>query len=209
MKQRGTYDKKSNDLNQLAQKLAKGDAQAIEQIYRRCFQKLFHYGIQVLGSQYSQEVEDVIQEFFIWLAQNHQKMATVRNFEVYMFQSVRRNLYAKVQTAQQKKESFERYLRRTTPLQENSADSPEKLFIKVEEQKQRSTLIQTELDKLPPYQREILYLRYFTNKSYKEIASILNISDQVAYNYVSKAIKKLKKQLVTFALLFLPFVFIS
>jgi len=203
LKEKVTYDKKINDLNQLAHKLAKGDAHAIEQIYRTCFHRLFHYGIQVLGSQYSQEVEDVIQEFFIWLAKNHRKIKTVRNFEVYMFQSVRRNLQSSMQTTQRKKESYERYLNLTMPLQESVADSPEQLYIKKEDQQGRSALLQAELNKLPPYQKEILYLRYFEDKSYKEIASILTITDQVAYNYVSRATKKLKKQLANFVLLFL------
>jgi len=198
-----TYDKKVVDSDQLTQRLAQGDSAAIEQIYREYFQRLRYYGIQIVGRQSQQMVEDVIQDFFMWLAQHHSKLAKIRNFEVYMFQSIRRNLTSKQRDLQNSQHSFEKYVDTTLPLQKTLEHSPEHVHIQKEENQERTTLIHTELNKLPPYQREILHLRYFEEKSYQEIASILSISDQVAYNYVSRAIKRMKKQLGAFISLLL------
>ncbi len=184
--------------------MAKGDTEAIEETYRTYFHRLRYYGIQVAGREYQQEVEDVIHDFFMWLTQHYHKVEQIRNFEVYMFQSIRRNLQSKQQAGQGSQASFERYVNRTTPLQETSDHSPEELHIHKEEQQGKASLIRSEIDKLAPYQKEILYLRYFEDKSYKEISAILSISEQVAYNYVSRAIKRLKKQLNHLTLLF-PF----
>lgn len=189
--------------NELARRIAIGDIGAIEKVYRIYFHRLRYYGIQVLGQQYQQEVEDVIQDFFMWMAQNYIKMGRVRDFEVYMFQSIRRNLQSRKRTDQDSQKSFERYVNRTLPLRETENHSPEQLYIDKEEKYKCITRIKTELNKLPPYQREILYLRYFEDKSYKEIANILSINDQVAYNYVSRAIKRLKKQMANLSFLLL------
>jgi len=55
--------------------------------------------------------------------------------------------------------------------------------------------VQQALASLPTSQREALYLRYFENKSYEEIAEILAVNQQVAYNYVSRGLKRLRQQL--------------
>ncbi|MEM7373920.1 MAG: sigma-70 family RNA polymerase sigma factor [Bacteroidota bacterium] len=201
MKEKSSYDKLQIETRQLAQRLANGDAEAIEEIYRTYYQRLVYYGIQVIGKAHRLEVEDTIQDFFMWLAQHYTKLKKVRDVEVYMFQSIRRNLQSRILGIHHSQRSFERYVERTLPLQETAGHSPEQLYIHQEQQHGQASRIQTELANLPRYQREILYLRYFEDKSYKEIAAILSISDQVAYNYVSRAIKNLKKHLGNFSLL--------
>lgn len=164
-------------------------------IYRRYFHKLLYYGIQVAGPGYQHVVEDVVQEFFIWLAENGAKVDQIRNFESYMFHSIRRNLQCKLNAGKESHAAYERYVNRTSPLGELSSHSPEQLHIQQEELASVKALIQQELDQLPPYLREVLYLRYFEDKSYPEIAAILSVSDQAAYNYVYRAINRLKKRL--------------
>ncbi|MEZ4772932.1 MAG: sigma-70 family RNA polymerase sigma factor [Bacteroidia bacterium] len=208
MKRKITYQGEKTDIDQLATRLAAGDPEAIELIYRNYFHRLLYYGIQVAGSQYQHETEDVIQEFFIWLAQNHNKAGKIQNLESYMFQSIRRNIQARLSADKNAQASFERYNNLTTPLRENVGHSPEQDLIQKEEVASRSDLIRQELEKLPPYQREVLYLRYFEDKSYQEIADILSVSDQVVYNYVSRAMKNLKKHLANLSILLLfPFGF--
>ena len=182
-------------LNRLSKRLSNGDEQAIELIYKNYFHKLLCYGIQVVGYQYQNEVEDVIQEFFIWMAENHSKIGHIRDLESYMFQSIRRNVLNKLNKNIHDQSSLKKYSNLTNPLKDTEECSPEQLQINKEEIESRSVLIQQELGKLPNYQREVLYLRYFEDKSYEEIAEILSVTDQVAYNYVYRAIKRLKEQL--------------
>jgi RNA polymerase sigma factor (sigma-70 family) len=195
LKRDSTFGSTSSVLQQLVQRLAQGDAKAIEAIYRDYFHRLLYYGNQVAGPGYEHEVEDVIQEFFIWLAENRAKVEQVRNFESYMFQSIRRNLQCKLSAGKKSHAAYERYVSRTSPLREYASCSPEQLQIQHEEMESIKALIQRGLDQLPPYLREVLYLRYFEDKSYPEIAAILSVSDQVAYNYVYRAVKRLKKRL--------------
>lgn len=195
------HSSSSPDLRHLALRLSRGEAEAIEQIYRCYFYRLLHYGIQVAGSEHKQEVEDVIQEFFIWLARNDAKAADISNLESYMFYSIRRNIQSRLNEKKENRAAHERYISRTFPLVESSNHSPEQLHIQQEESESMKRIIRQELDQLPHYMREALYLRYFENKSYKEIAAILEVGDQVAYNYVFRAIKRLKKQFIDLKLL--------
>ena len=49
------------------------------------------------------------------------------------------------------------------------------------------------LDQLTKRQREAVFLRYFEEMEYEKIASIMDLSKQVVYNLVNKAIQSLKK----------------
>lgn len=178
----------------LAQQLALGDDAAIALLYRKYFHRLLYYGLQVSGNYQQNEVEDVIQDLFIWLAENHRQIATVKDFEAYLFQSLRRNLQQKYTARRRRRNSFQRYLIYQPTDTEKTYHSPEFLHIQQEEERHLKDLIRRQLEQLPDYQREVLYLRFFENRSYSEIASLLSVSHQVAYNYVSRGIKKLKAQ---------------
>ena len=148
--------------------------------------------MQVTGFQNQNEVEDIIQDFFIWLSENQDKVARITHFESYMFQSIRRNIITRLTQHASVQSSIKKYTLHTERIQ----NSPEELKIHQEEMASKTSLIHKELNKLPKYQREVLNLRYFENKSYPEIASILDVSGQVAYNYVHRAIKRLKKHML-------------
>lgn len=195
LKRDTTYGLTSLVSQKLAQRLKQGEVGAIEMIYRGYFHRLLCYGVQVAGPGHEHEVEDVIQEFFIWLAENSAKADQIRNFESYMFHSIRRNLQCRLNAGKKNHAARERYVNRTSSLQEFTSHSPEQIHIQHEESESIKTLIQKELDHLPPYLKEVLYLRYFEDKSYPEIAAILSVSDQAAYNYVHRAIKRLKRRI--------------
>ena len=50
------------------------------------------------------------------------------------------------------------------------------------------------LNALPPNQKEVIYLRNYVNMSYREIAQVMDLSEQVVRNYGYRAIQKLRTQ---------------
>ena len=187
------------NLPALQQQLVAGNPVAIEVLYRQYFHRLLYFGTQAAHQAPVEQVEDVIQEFFLWLSQHTHKLQHIRNLEAYLFQSVRRNLYARLGKEQRSLEHQEKLKDRL----ELAADSPEEAHIYAEEGRSRQALIKKALSQLPASQREAIYLRYFEDKSYEEIAEILSVSQQVAYNYVSKGLKRLRLQLGALLLLLL------
>ena len=58
-------------------------------------------------------------------------------------------------------------------------------------QKQKEVLLAA-LDELSPRQREIIYLRFYQNLSYEEIADIMDLNYQTSRNLLYKAIRSLR-----------------
>lgn len=176
-------------------RLANGEEEAIAILYRQYFNRLKHYGLQIVGSSHENLVINVIQNFYIWLVQNHQKMKEIDDFEIYLFSSVRSNIISQLKKQRQKKDAAHRYLEKINFFQFYIENSPEEAFIAEELAALNKQMLTEELDKLPSYQREVLYLRYFKNYSYKEIGQILSVSEQISRNYSFRAIKRLKEQM--------------
>jgi RNA polymerase sigma factor (sigma-70 family) len=53
------------------------------------------------------------------------------------------------------------------------------------------------IDDLPPRQKEVLRLRFLEGFDYYEISEIMKISYQVARNYASRGMKRLRSDLFT------------
>ena len=175
----------------------------IEQLYKKYYSTLYQYGCLVHNDK--GKVEDVIQNFFIWSIENPKKFNDIRNFEVFACKVIRRNLVQGLIKETLKKENHLKFSKRAT-FQKNTI-SIEKEIIHYEEKLQHGENLKNALEELPDKQKEIIYLKYYANMSYQEIEDIMHVSNQVARNYVSRAIKKLKSSL--FAMSSKSYIFIS
>lgn len=182
-------------LKLLLQQLIKGEEQAIDTLYRLYFKRLKAYGWQVANKTNEELIITIIQEFYIWLVKNRQKLSHIEDFEVYLFKSIRFNILSALKKQQQKEKVAKKYLANTQNTQTPSTPSPEKQFIAQEKDQLQRELLNQVLAQLPAYQKEVLYLRYFQNYSYKDIGKILAVSEQVARNYAYRAIKRMKAEL--------------
>ena len=183
------------ELKKIVQQLAKGDAAAIDILYRLYFKRLKSYGIQIVGKEKENLVITAIQELYIWLVKNHRKMSKIEDFEIYLFKSIRLNILNTLKKQQQKEIVAKKYIDSTQVTQTKIIPSPEEILIDQENKQLRKKMLTQVLDQLPTYQKEVLYLRYFQNYSYKEIGAILSVSEQVARNYAYRAVKGMKGQL--------------
>ncbi len=120
------------------------------------------------------------------------------NFEAYLYQSIRRNIQQQLQAHQAKVKVQQRYLQRNTPNIDIDQVSPETEYLAKEVQAINKALVDTAIHDLPDYQKEVLYLRFYENRNYKEIAEILSVNGQVARNYVYRALTVLRNKLTSF-----------
>lgn len=198
---------RSLDLDQLVADLSQGSVEAYSAIYRHYYPRLYRYALQIYP--HVPLVEDVLQDFFTYLAEHCRKLKKVSNFEVYLFQSVKRNLFARLSRQQRSRQSQDRYHARTEPLLDQTAPAADQQLLDRESTERRRQSLENAMASLPEHQREILYLRYFEEMSYQEICDILDVNHQVARNYTSRAIRQLKKALWNKELLFSLFLFFS
>lgn len=136
-------------------------------------------------------MKDCLQDLFqdLWSSRTH-LAPNVQHIRYYLLSSLRRRLLRALRKDRryQHRESWEAFEFEYTLPQENQLIINET----IEEQKR---LLQKALSGLTRRQREAIYLRFFQNLRYDEVADIMSMQVDSVYNTISKAIGLLKKQL--------------
>lgn len=174
---------------QLWNALRKGNAKAFEFLYQRHVQQLFDYGMHIQAD--ADLVKDAIQELFIHLWQRHNSLGVVNNVRNYLIVSIRRGVVAQLEI---RKKWQSPALRHIQYLVEVDA-SPESHIIADEVLMQQENGLTAAIEKLPPRQREVIYLLFFKRLPQKEVANIMSINLASVYTLTSKAIKSLRTYL--------------
>lgn len=187
----------SSSQGDLWERFQKGDRDALGKIYRNHVDFLYNYGMHFCLD--SDRVKDCLQDIFrdLWLEREH-LAATVQNIRYYLLSSLRRRLLR----------SLQKDRRYQSDLPDDSFDfelipSHESAIVADEIYNERKAKLQQGITSLTRRQREVIYLRFYQNLSYAEIARIMAMKIDSIYNLISKAIGLLKNSMVLFFLLLL------
>lgn len=166
------------------QQFISGDNDSYSWIYNNFVQILYKYGLRFTSNQ--EIIKDCIQEVFISLYKNRDRLITPDNIKVYLLVSLKncliRTLY---------KESHYDY------------DSPESIifslgptveeeFITNEQYQYQQKRIKEILTLLSPRQQEIIYYRFIQELSMDEICILMNLNYQSAQNLIQRSLKKMR-----------------
>ncbi|MFS4482672.1 RNA polymerase sigma factor [Hyunsoonleella sp. 2307UL5-6] len=176
----------------LKDKVIKGDYASLEKLYRIYFDKLRLYGNKLSSKENKHTVEDTIQELFIWIAKNTQKLAAIDNFEAYLFSAFKRNRIHELHHKKNKQISKNKYLMQFDSMDTRIEGSVETSYIEKETKNATQQQVSKLMNQLSPAQREVLYLRHFVDLNYKTIAKIMELNEQVVRNYAYRAMQKLR-----------------
>lgn len=166
-----------------------GSRDAFVLIYQEHADHLYHYGCHFCGDV--ELVRDAMQELFHDLWQTREHLADqIQNIRYYLLSSLRRRLLR----------TLEKNRRLLTSAADIAGDfelipSKEHLMIQDEHQQEQLQQLYAALNALPRRQREAIYLRFFHELSYQEIAGMMSMKVDSVYNIISKAIGMLKKML--------------
>lgn len=180
-------------------KLKNGDLEAVGFLYDIYIDDLFVYGVQFTSDK--SKVMDCIHDLFLNLYKYRKKLSETPNVKYYLMRSLKNeilkstktNVLLNSSTLDEKKES------------KHFAASFEEHLIEDEILNDKVFKLQNALKILTPKQRHILLLRYNQDKEYDEIASILEVSVETSRTLIYRAIKKLRKALLTLILVFFNF----
>ncbi len=161
----------------------KGKKWAFEKIYRLTYNDLYLFGLKFIKNP--QLVEDIIQELYCKLWQKKKVISKPVNIKAYLLRCVRTSFIN-----HQKREC------RNTNLDEletfNLETSVEDIYIFNENQNTNVKILNEELNKLTPKQKEAIYLHYILEMNYNEVAEIMGIKNQSVRNFVHEGIVQLK-----------------
>lgn len=175
---------------QLWARFKAGDQQALSAIYQAHFTSLYHYGLKVVRSQ--ELVKDCIQDLFIELWRTRQQLGLTQSIRPYLFTCLRRRLIEALNGPNGKMVAYDGQDHAAFECQASheahlildqiSADQKERLAAAI--------------NGLTKRQREIIFLRYYENLSFPEIAAIMGLRIDSAYVLLSQAIHELKRTFV-------------
>jgi len=152
-----------------------GDMVSFRQLYQLHYDFLFTYGLKYVSQE---EIEDSIQNLFLYLLQNRSAISKIKDVKSYLFISLRNNIF---KILKKKYKHVEVNDNEFVILEEYNEDK-ENLF---------EELVKL-LKKLSPREYEIVQLKYYQGYKNMEIATLLNLDYQTVRNTLGNAIKKMR-----------------
>lgn len=171
------------DLIELQGRIAQGDEQAFEALYRRFHSKLITFSRSLVKTR--ELAEEIVEDVFVKLWCRRESVNGIRNLTVYLYCATRnQSLNALSSEARQLvTEVLDLTEAEVRPLNE----SPHDLFVTSEIMQ----LVQQTIDLLPKRCRMIFQLVREDGLKYKEVAEILNISVNTIDAQMAIAVKRL------------------
>lgn len=167
-------------------RLKQGDKDAFTRLYEMYWRQVYNFGRLYLTNQSA--VEEVVQEVFVKIWESHDFIREGENFKGLLF-IITRNLIFN----QHRKNLNEDFYKMTVlSAMENSSFNLEEEI----EARNLSEYIDQLIEELPARRREIFNLSRKEQKSYKEIAEILQLSEKTVENQISEALKYLRKNIL-------------
>jgi RNA polymerase sigma factor (sigma-70 family) len=171
------------------QNIKRDNELAFSIIYRKYTQRLYNYGMHCCHDH--DVVTDCLQELFVSIWDKRKNLTVVHSVSSYLFKSFRRLLMRKLSWRK-------KFLQYIDVNQEKYFEIilPVEALIEIgEHQKEQSEKLRQGLMSLTKRQREAIFLKFYNDLSYSDIASIMDLQVDSVYNVISKAIDSLRHQL--------------
>lgn len=170
---------------QLFSLVKQGDKKAFDRLYKKYWTLLLDEAFKRLGSR--EESEEIVQELFIYLWVNREKIHLTHSFSTYMFTALKYRVFNKIRRSVVEEKYLGEVIH-SRPQQDETAEE----YILYNDLK---TAYEKEIENLPERCREVFMLRREENLSFKEIAEKLDISVNTVDKQLTKALKRLREKL--------------
>lgn len=167
--------------------LKKGDASVFEMIFKTHYSFLYNYCLRFHEDE--DEIKDCIQILFITIWERKEYLGPTTSIRNYLLASLRRLILRRRKTQSGRveidSESFNLQMELSVEakliLEQSDLDTIE--------------LLHRCIENLPPRQREALYLKFYGNQSFADIAVVMNITTRAVYKLIYKALDTLSEEI--------------
>ncbi len=164
--------------NEIRARLAADDATALDMIWTAYASDMLGYLVGMLCSRH--DAEDALQEVFVTVARKRSTVAGARHLKSYLFRLARNVALNRIKKSRRRREREEKA---TEWLILDSGS---------EQGDERTRELERALAALPEKQRSVTVLKFYRNKTFREIAEMLDISENTAASRYRYAMAKLK-----------------
>jgi RNA polymerase sigma factor (sigma-70 family) len=159
-----------------------GNLEAFTLIYENYVQILYNYGCKLTIDKAM--VEDGIQDLFIEIWKKKESLGDTNNIKYYLFKCLRRKLVHKIKESNTIDYKF---------LSETTEDSSwESNLIDIQQFQLQQAHLQKAFQLLTKRQKEAVFLKFYENLSFQEVASVMGLGIKSTYNLISKALDILR-----------------
>lgn len=165
-----------------------GDAAAFEYLYKTYSASLYNY-----GSKFSKDkdlIKECIQDLFVGLWTKRNSVGNPEHIKNYLYKSFRHAIFKKAFQLS-KNETYEE----TENYQFQVVLNVEESLIDNERQLQVSEQLQNAMAKLTARQREAIFLKFYEQLSYEEIAEVMGITVKAGYKIMARSLDYLRNNL--------------
>ncbi len=187
----------SLDDAQLFAGIALSDYSAFTKLYDKYIKSLTQYGLKFTDDL--DTVRDCLHDIFVSIWTRRKVLKIESSLKSYLIKSVRSSVIQKVN----------RNKKVQTITGENDDDyefnlsiSPEQIFLNNENNRQAYEHVQKLILNLTPKQKEVIYLRYYHDLSFNEIAGHLDLSVKACYKLMNRAMGDLRQNIPNAVLVF-------
>lgn len=176
-----------------------GSQKAYAFMYEKYARVLYNYGYKI--AQDRQLTEDCLQDLFLTILETRERLGHTDSIKFYLMRSLRRDIVRRIsggRVSGSQRGASQGGQHRS--IDDHDVDfrvefQYEPTWLDSQISKERSESILHELNQLPARQKEALFLKFFDDLSYDEIAGIMGIETTSAYKVIYKAIAALQKRM--------------
>jgi RNA polymerase sigma-70 factor, ECF subfamily len=175
----------------LLDELKGGSHKAFEHVFRYYYPRIMAYTAVIVDEL---TAEDIVQDMFLYIWENHTKIEASTGFSSYLFQSAYTRCMdyyrMKRREDQYAVQSENTYLEECEDLLQQDASVIEDLY-----HKDFSRRLNELLEKLPQQRREAFIMTYVEGLKAKEVAERMNIPQRTVESHVYLTLKYLKQKM--------------
>jgi len=156
-------------------------------IYNRHKTKVYNFTLQMLKDKAA--AEDVVQNVFMKLFSNLTTIKNKASIQFWIYKTTRNEIYSVFRKNKIRNEvGYEL-------VKDSNYDNPENQLAECFEKKELKQIVMKNLEQLSPEQKEVFLLKEYGRLSYKEIASLLEIDENLVKSRLYKTRQKLISKL--------------
>ena len=167
-----------------------GDREAFGILYHRYFSFLIQCTQRISNDH--DLAKDCIHDLFVEMWNKKINLGIPRSVRAYFYISIQRKIIRQIRRTRSR--SFHDQQEYLLELEETDPSIEKKIMAEQQRWRQQHDVYKV-LNHLSKRQKEAVYLKYFANLSYSEIAGRMSISTDSTYNLVSRAIVTMQKEI--------------
>lgn len=168
-----------------------GNELAYGKMYAYYYKRFYIYGRKI--TEHLDTIEDAIQEIMIYIWHNRSTLSDIKHPAAYFYTSFRNLLINKLKVMGEIiSDEF---------IMEETTTSSEHSIIHREESNEIKTRLQNASSFLTTRQSEAIFLRFYEELSYEEVAKVMGITVKATYKIMARALSELRNKYVHFFIL--------